>query len=114
MKTVIVPLTAEAKRQAVQLALANYLAGNASDGDLAVFRDHRFMKTATADQACRFIEAVTGRSVPFDLYVTWANVLRQRYLQSLSGRGSSLSQQPMEVPAPMPLFGQDDENDDRR
>jgi hypothetical protein len=77
-----VPLTPASKRQRVQDALDRYIAGQASDSDLAVFRDRGLMYTATAEQACRFIEAATGagRPVPSDLLLIWANILRHRYL----------------------------------
>lgn len=107
-------LTPVVKRKLVQDAVSRFLAGQLSDGDLAIFRDHNMMKTATADQACQFLESATGRNVPFDVYVKWANLLRQRYLQSLSsGRrnGSLLSQETVQVPAALPaVFEQEDEN----
>ena len=68
------------------------------------------MHCATADQACAFIEAATGRSVPFDVYATWSNILRYRWMQAQSGRRSTSkwSQEEVQVPAPLPLFEQDD------
>jgi hypothetical protein len=89
------PPTPAAKRKRVQLALDNFVNSCANDDDLAVFRDRRFTYCATAEQACRFIEAATGRSVPFDIYVTWSNILRHRYLV---GRHMRLKRQPMQMP----------------
>ena len=100
-----VPLTKAAKRQQVQVALNRFLAGQANEGDLA-FRDRRLMYCATADQACKFIEAAAGCSVPFDVFFIWSNILRYRWMQSLSGRrssGSLLSQESVEVPAAFQL-----------
>lgn len=76
------------KRQRVQLALDRFCIGQANESDFAVFRDRRYMIASSADQACRFIEAATGRSVPFDVYVIWASILRERHLMSIAGRRS--------------------------
>jgi hypothetical protein len=95
-------LTKAAKRQRVQHALERFLAGQANESDFAVFRDRHVMYCATADQACRFIEAAAGQSVPFDVFYIWSNILRYRWLQSLSGRrsgGALLSRDVVEVPA---------------
>ena len=105
-------LTPAIKRQRIQLALDNFLAGRAGEADLAVFRDRRFMIASTADQACRFLEAAAGRSVPFDVYAAWADTLRQRWLQAQSGRrsGALLSQELVEVPPAYPL-GEEEESE---
>src|SRR4051812_6057887 len=84
-----------AKRERVQLALDRFCTGLADDGDFAVFRDRRFSYCATADQACQFLKAAAGRSVPFDIYVTWSNILRHRYLV---GQHMRLKRQPMQTP----------------
>lgn len=98
----VIPLTKAAKRQLVLQALERFLGGQASESEWAVFRDRYVMYTATADQACAFIEAAAGRSVPFDVYAIWSNILRYRWMQSLSGRrsgGSLVSQEMVDVPA---------------
>ena len=81
-------LTPAAKRRRVQIALDNFCAGRAGDDDFVVFRDPHLMVTATAEHACSFLEAAPGRSVPIDVVVIWADVLRQRYKMSMSGRRS--------------------------
>ena len=103
------------RRRRVQLALDHFCAGQASESDLAIFRERHFMNCATAEQACKFIEAAAGRTFPHDVLFIWANVLRYRWLQSLSGRrsgGSMLSQDLVEVPAAMHL-AEEDSDDDR-
>lgn len=90
-----------AKRQRVQLALDHFIAGEASEADLAVFRDPHFTYCASGEQACEFIGAAAGRSVPFDIYVIWANVLRHRYLVGrswLKRNPTPMSTVPMQVP----------------
>lgn len=91
-----------ARHQRVEIAIDNFVAGQATDDDLDIFRNHAYMRTASALQACRFIKSAMGRTVNFDVFATWSGVLRQRYLQSLSGRrngGSNLPRDLVEVPA---------------
>jgi hypothetical protein len=99
-----------AKRQRVAHALDRFLTGQASESDYAVFRDRRLMYCATADQACAFIATAANRSIPFDVYAIWANLLRIRWMQSLSGRrsGALVSQELVEVPAAYPLEDEED------
>ena len=89
-----VPLTPATKRQRVQDALDRFIAGLAGDSDLAIFRDRSLMCTATAEQACRFIEVATNRVAPPDLLAIWANILRHRYLV---GRHSRLLREQMQA-----------------
>jgi hypothetical protein len=94
-------LDSAAKRQLVQDALDRFVAGQADDSDYDLFRDRGVMIASTAEQACRFLEVAKGRTVPFDIWVLWADVLRQRWYQAQSGRrsGSLLSRELVEVPA---------------
>src|SRR5262245_8104211 len=97
-------LNSKANRQRIQVALERFIAGQATDADYEIFRDRAFMYCATAMQCCQFIEAVPGRKFPFDVYHAFANTLRIRWLQSLSGKrsGSLLSRELVEVPALSP------------
>jgi hypothetical protein len=108
---VVTALNPEAKRKLIQAALDQFLAGQATEVEYEVFRDRHNMIASTAYQACQFLEAAAGRSVPFDIFYIWADTLRQRYLQSRSGRrsGLALSQEPVQVPAAIHL-GQEDGN----
>jgi hypothetical protein len=73
--------------------------GQAGEADWPIVRDRYIRDTATAIQCCQFIEAARGQKVPTDVYCTVAELLRHRFLQSLSGRRSTgVSQELMDVP----------------
>jgi hypothetical protein len=88
-------------RARVQAALDKFCSGQASEAIYEVFRDRDLMKCSTAEHACRFLEAAAKRTVPFDIYAIWANILRGRWYQAQSSKrsGSRFSRELVEVPA---------------
>src|SRR5262245_12954787 len=95
------PLDSTAKRALVQAALERFLTSRATDADLDVFRNRDLMNAGSAEQARQFIRGTQGRSVPFDIYALWANLLCERWGQSQSGKRSASrwSRELVKVPA---------------
>lgn|SRR5262245_57193369 len=95
-----IPLDSTAKRAVVQTALDHFLVGQTTEADWEVFRTRSLMVSSTAEHACRFLEAAAKRTVPFDIYAIWANILRERWYQAQSSKRSTSrwSRELVEVP----------------
>ena len=97
-----IPLDSTAKRALVQAALDKFRSGQGTDAEYGTFRNRSLMMSSTAEHACLFLEAAAKRTVPFDVYAIWANILRERWYQAQSGKrssGSRFSRELVEVPA---------------
>jgi hypothetical protein len=94
-------LDSAAKRARVQAALDKFCSGQGTDRDYEVFRNRSLMVSSTAEQACHFLEASAKRTIPFDVYAIWANILRERWYQAQSSKRSTsrYSHELVEVPA---------------
>ena len=99
----------------MQLALDHFCVGQAGDSDLAVFRDRHSWVARLQSRRVEFIEAAAGRTFPHDVLFIWANTLRYRWMQSLSGRrsgGAMVSEELVEMPAAL-LLAEEESDDDR-